>query len=96
MPAISAWCAIDPLDDRAARGCARRLLKLNLRRFGRLDAALAAYVWGAGNVRRYEAAGLPWPASVSRYVSRVREHAGMRWSEPRGVVPAALASVKGE
>lgn len=90
MPSIAAWCSADPLVTAEARRCAARLLRLNLRRFGRLDVALAAYVFGAGNVRRYEAERLPWPPAVSAYVAAVLQRAGVA---PRAdALESALAS----
>jgi len=79
MPVTVAWCGgIDPLDRRAARRCASRLLHLQLRKFGTLEAALAAYVAGAGAVARWRAAGRPWPDNVDAYVQAVLAKAGAR------------------
>ena len=75
MPSTAAWCGIDPLDTRASRRCAARLLRLHLARFGDMRLALAAYVAGGGRVARWQATGQPWPASVMRYVDAVEARA---------------------
>lgn len=93
MPAVAAWCRVDPLDRAQSRRCAARLLRLHLQRFdGSLDHALAAYVFGAGNVARYERLRLPWPRRVEAYVQRVRARAGL---PARGEAMLVSTTMKG-
>jgi hypothetical protein len=71
LPKIARWCGIDPLMRAQARRCAGKLLRLNLQRFGDLRTALAAYVAGAGAVRRWLRKQLPWPKRVVAYADAV-------------------------
>lgn len=75
MPETAAALAVDPnVEAQNAYGGAKLLRRL-LDRFGANEPrALAAYVWGAGNVNSHpEPSG--WPESVLDYVAKVRARA---------------------
>jgi peptidoglycan DL-endopeptidase CwlO len=87
MPETAQALGVDPLDPVQARAGAARLLRRYVRRYGDVRTALAAYVWGPGNV----ASGKPWPLAVHRYVERVLSHAGVRRADDAAVYFAELA-----
>ena len=73
MPGTAAGLGVDPTDPAQAVDGAARLLASDLRSFGSLDLALAAYNAGAGAVRRYGSVP-PYPQTQA-YVQKV--HAAM-------------------
>jgi hypothetical protein len=70
MPATAAGLGVDALDPAQAVDGAARLLASNLKQFGSLPLALAAYNAGAGAVRRY--GGIPPYAETRAYVPKVQ------------------------
>ncbi|MBK5224011.1 MAG: transglycosylase SLT domain-containing protein [Acidimicrobiia bacterium] len=69
MPATAAGMGIDPMDPAQAVDGAARYLTTQLRDFGSLELALAAYNAGPGAVRRH--GGVPPYAETQAYVSKV-------------------------
>lgn len=69
MPATAAGMGIDPMDPAQAVDGAARYLTQQLRDFGSLDLALAAYNAGPGAVRRH--GGVPPYAETQSYVTKV-------------------------
>jgi cell wall-associated NlpC family hydrolase len=70
MPGTAAGLGVDPMDPAQAIDGAARLLSRNLRSFGSLPLALAAYNAGAGAVRHY--GGIPPYPETQAYVTKVR------------------------
>jgi soluble lytic murein transglycosylase-like protein len=70
MPSTAAGLGVDPFDPRQAADGAARLLARDLRDFGSLPLALAAYNAGAGAVRQY--GGIPPYAETQAYVGKVQ------------------------
>ncbi len=70
MPATAAGLGINPLDPAQAVDGAARIMAGNLRQFGSLPLALAAYNAGAGAVSRY--GGIPPYAETQAYVPKVQ------------------------
>ena len=70
MPGTAAGLGVDPMDPAQAIDGAARLLAGNLREFGSLPLALAAYNAGAGAVRRY--GGIPPYPETQAYVTKVQ------------------------
>ena len=75
MPATAAELGVDPLDPASAIDGAARYLSQNLRRFGSLELALAAYNAGPGAVQQH--GGIPPFAETQAYVPRVLAAAGL-------------------
>ena len=71
MPATAAGMGIDPMDPAQAVDGAARYLSEQLRDFGSLDLALAAYNAGPGAVRRH--GGVPPYAETQAYVRKVND-----------------------
>lgn len=69
MPATAAGMGIDPMDPEQAIKAAGRILQRNLREFGTVPLALAAYNAGAGAVHRY--GGIPPYEETQNYVRRI-------------------------
>jgi soluble lytic murein transglycosylase-like protein len=69
MPATARELGVDPMIPEQAVDGAARLLASNLRQFGSVDLAVAAYNAGAGAVARY--GGIPPYAETRAYVQRV-------------------------
>jgi hypothetical protein len=69
MPATARELGVDPMNPQQAIDGAARLLSSNLRRFGSVDLAVAAYNAGPGAVARY--GGIPPYAETRAYVQRV-------------------------
>lgn len=69
MPATAAAMGVDPYDPASAIDGAARYLSSNLRRFGSLELALAAYNAGPGAVAK--AGGIPPIAETQNYVPAV-------------------------
>jgi hypothetical protein len=69
MPATAAGLGVDPRDPAQAVDGAARILKANLREFGSLPLALAAYNAGGGAVRQH--GGIPPYAETQAYVPKV-------------------------
>ena len=69
MPTTAASLGIDPMDPKQAIDGAGRLMAENLRRFGSVDLALAAYNAGPGAVTKY--GGIPPYSETRTYVQRV-------------------------
>ena len=69
MPATARELGVDPMIPEQAVDGAARLLASNLRQFGSVDLAVAAYNAGAGAVSRY--GGIPPYAETRAYVQRV-------------------------
>lgn len=93
-PATAASLGVDPLDVRQNVDGGVKLIRRLLDRFDQSEPhALAAYVWGQGNVSRSpDPAG--WPESVKAYVLSVRTRADLELREseeaPTAVRPAPL------
>lgn len=69
MPATAAGMGIDPMDPEQAIRAAGRILGRNLREFGTVPLALAAYNAGAGAVHQY--GGIPPYDETQNYVRRI-------------------------
>jgi peptidoglycan DL-endopeptidase CwlO len=69
MPATASGMGVNPLDPASAIDGAARLLKSNLKEFGSLPLALAAYNAGGGSVRKY--GGIPPYAETQNYVKKI-------------------------
>ena len=70
MPSTAAGLGVNPLDPAQAVDGAARILKGNLREFGSLPLALAAYNAGGGAVRQH--GGIPPFAETQAYVPKVQ------------------------
>jgi soluble lytic murein transglycosylase-like protein len=70
MPSTAAGLGVNPYDPAQAVDGAARLLSRNLRDFGTLPLALAAYNAGAGAVHKY--GGIPPYAETQAYVGKVQ------------------------
>ncbi|GII26164.1 transglycosylase SLT domain-containing protein [Planosporangium mesophilum] len=70
MPATARGLGVNPLDPAQAIDGAARLLQKNIREFGSLPLALAAYNAGGGAVRKY--GGIPPFAETQAYVPKVQ------------------------
>jgi hypothetical protein len=70
MPGTAGSLGVDPMNPAQAIDGAARLLSDNLRSFGRVDLALAAYNAGAGAVRKFN--GVPPYAETQKYVQKVQ------------------------
>jgi hypothetical protein len=70
MPSTAAGLGVNPNDPAQAIDGAARMLAGNLKDFGSLDLALAAYNAGGGAIRRY--GGIPPYAETQAYVPKVR------------------------
>jgi len=75
MPATAADMGVDPHDPASAIDGAARYLAQNLRRFGSMELALAAYNAGPGAVQNH--GGIPPFAETQAYVPKVLAAAGM-------------------
>lgn len=75
MPATAADMGVDPFDPASAIDGAARYLSQNLRRFGSLELALAAYNAGPGAVQQH--GGIPPFAETQAYVPKVLAAAGL-------------------
>lgn len=69
MPVTAKEMGVNALDPASAIGGAARLLKSNLRDFGSLPLALAAYNAGPGSVRKY--GGIPPFPETENYVNKI-------------------------
>jgi peptidoglycan DL-endopeptidase CwlO len=79
MPSTAAGLGINPLDPAQAIDGAARILAGNLREFGSLPLAVAAYNAGSGAVRRH--GGIPPFAQTQAYVPKVLSAmAALSWS----------------
>jgi hypothetical protein len=70
MPGTAKGLGVDPLNPAEAVDGAARLLKRNLKDFGSLSLALAAYNAGGGAVRKY--GGIPPYTETQNYVKKVQ------------------------
>lgn len=70
MPSTAAGLGVNPFDPAQAVDGAARLLARDLREFGSLDLALAAYNAGGGAVRKH--GGIPPYAQTKAYVPKVK------------------------
>lgn len=75
MPGTAAEMGVDPWDPASAIDGAARYLSQNLRRFGSLELALAAYNAGPGAVQQH--GGIPPYAETQAYVPKVLAAAGL-------------------
>lgn len=75
MPATAADMGVDPFDPASAIDGAARYLAQNLRQFGSIDLALAAYNAGPGAVQTH--GGIPPFAETQAYVPKVLSAAGL-------------------
>jgi soluble lytic murein transglycosylase-like protein len=75
MPATATEMGVDAMDPASAIDGAARYLSSNLRRFGSLELALAAYNAGPGAVQKYD--GIPPFAETQAYVPKVLAAAGI-------------------
>lgn len=71
MPATARGLGVDPFTPSQAVDGAARMLRSNLRDFGSVPLALAAYNAGPGAVRRY--GGIPPYAETQAYVAKVQD-----------------------
>ncbi len=85
MPATAADMGVDPFDPASAIDGAARYLSQNLRRFGSLELALAAYNAGPGAVQQH--GGIPPFAETQAYVPKVLAAAGLTASTPAFSTP---------
>jgi soluble lytic murein transglycosylase-like protein len=74
MPATAQGIGVNPLDPAQAIGGAAQILSGDLKQFGSLPLALAAYNAGASAVQ--QAGGIPPYAETQAYVQRVLSVAG--------------------
>lgn len=70
MPATAQGMGVNAMDPASAVDGAARYLSAQLREFGSIDLALAAYNAGPGNVRKY--GGIPPFTETQNYVTRVK------------------------
>lgn len=70
MPATARGLGVDPFDPAQAVDGAARILKANLKEFGSIDLALAAYNAGGGAVKKHR--GIPPYAETQAYVPKVK------------------------
>lgn len=73
MPGTARSLGVNPWDPASAVDGAARLLSQNLKQFGSIDLALAAYNAGGGAVQRY--GGIPPYKETQTYVQRVLQYA---------------------
>ncbi|WP_344169335.1 transglycosylase SLT domain-containing protein [Pilimelia columellifera] len=70
MPATAREMNVNPMDPASAVNGAARIMRGNLKKFGSVDLALAAYNAGGGAVQRY--GGIPPFAETQAYVPKVK------------------------
>ena len=70
MPATARGLGVDAFDPAQAIDGAARILKANLKEFGSVDLALAAYNAGSGAVKKHR--GIPPRAETQAYVPKVK------------------------
>lgn len=70
MPATARGLGVDAFDPAQAVDGAARILKANLKEFGSVDLALAAYNAGGGAVKKHR--GIPPNAETQAYVPKVK------------------------
>ncbi|GAA0910632.1 lytic transglycosylase domain-containing protein [Virgisporangium aurantiacum] len=70
MPSTARGLGVDAFDPAQAVDGAARILKANLKEFGSVDLALAAYNSGGGAVRKHR--GIPPSAETQAYVPKVK------------------------
>jgi soluble lytic murein transglycosylase-like protein len=70
MPATARGLGVDAFDPAQAVDGAARILAANLKEFGSVDLALAAYNAGGGAVKKY--GGIPPFAETQAYVPKVK------------------------
>lgn len=71
MPETARECGVDPYDYDSNIDCGARVFAENIRRFGRLDLAVAAYNDGPNAVRRY--GGIPPYRETQRHVIKFKK-----------------------
>jgi soluble lytic murein transglycosylase-like protein len=87
MPGTAASLGVtNPFDPAQNIDAGSRYLAQMINQFGSIDAGLAAYNWGSGNMSR----GAPIPPGVQDYVSKVLSQAGAgQVATPAPTIPAS-------
>ena len=73
MPKTAASMGFSPLDPHASIKNAGIMMRGLIKQFGRVDYALAAYNWGAGNMSRYLAGQTKMPAETVAYMQQAAD-----------------------
>lgn len=71
MPSTAAQLGVDPNDEEQNVKGGTEYLDMLFHKYGNWFDALSAYNWGPGNVDRAQAAGQPYPKSVTGYATKI-------------------------